>query len=335
MSYPERREPSDHEEGLHGGYSRLMPSPQRGIFIEGATSHWFQQYDVALSAGEASIRSALAKTIDELSSAKEPSGQDVELVVGFGPNLADRLGVDVPADFRAFETIGTGARSAPATQHDLWIWIHGDDRGALFDSALRARRALTEVAAIVGDVPCFVYKDNRDLTGFIDGTENPETEEGSVLAVVGQGLPGAGGSTVLVQRWDHDLDAFHALSESDQENIIGRTKLDSVELDESVLPDTAHIARVVMEDHDGKEIEVYRRSVPWGDSTEAGLMFVAFTNELAKVDNMVRAMFGPIGADEDAEVYDRLTDFSNARSSSYFFVPNEDVLAGITAGSRE
>lgn len=316
-----------------------MSSPQRGIFIEGANSHWFQEYEIARSCEIAAIRSALAAALvfatpDE-NSEDAAAHDQIQVVVGFGPVLAEQLSIETPADFRAFETIGNQTRSAIASQHDLWIWIHGDDRGAIFDAALRARRAMTEVGAIVGDVPCFVYKDNRDLTGFIDGTENPEAAEGRKLAVVGEGLAGRGGSTVLVQRWDHDLDSFHTLSVAEQEDIIGRTKPDSVELGEDVLPATSHIARVVMEDDDGEEIEVYRRSVPWGDSTEAGLMFVAFTNELAKVDNMVRAMFGSLDTDEDAEVYDHLTDFSDARTSSYFFAPDQTTLTALLTGSEE
>lgn len=307
-----------------------MASPQPGIFVEGTLVHWFQEYEISRTADLGVIRAALAAAIR----ARNLDGDRIELVVGLGQDLANQLGLDVPDDFRSFETVGTGARSATSTQHDLFVWIHGDERGAIFDAAVHARRMLTEVGAIVGDVPGFIYKDNRDLTGFIDGTENPEAHEALSLAVVGDGLAGEGGSTVLVQRWDHNLDLFHSLPVTDQEAVIGRTKPDSIELDETALPDNSHVARVVMEDDEGEEIEVYRRSVPWGDSTDSGLMFVGFTDKLAKIDNMVRAMFG---ADDDvvanphgdAEVYDRLTDFTVARTSSYFFAPSIEALKAL------
>ncbi len=311
-----------------------MATPQAGIFVEGTSNHWFQEYDISRSADTTAIKAAL---LDAARGAAEKSGQPgsgqregVQIVVGLGASLANQLGLELPSDFRPYESIGSGAKAALSTPHDLFVWIHGNDQGLIFDAALKARRALTQVGAIVADVPAFVYLDNRDLTGFIDGTENPEAEEGRQLAVVGDDLSGAGGSTVLVQRWVHDLDGFHALDVVEQERIIGRTKPDSVELAEDVLPENSHVARVVMEDDAGEEIEIYRRSVPWGDSTEAGLMFVAFTDERAKIDNMVRSMFG-LAADEGTDgdgIHDRLTDFSAVRTSSYFFAPSQEALVG-------
>ncbi len=304
-----------------------MASPQSGIFVEESSAHWFQEYDIARSIDPSVIRSVLAQ-VATLGSVED----EVQIVLGVGSELAHRIQLETPQDFRAFATVGTGSRSAVATQHDFFLWFHGNESGLLFDLALQSRRLLTEIGAIVGDVPAFVYRDNRDLTGFIDGTENPAVSKARVLAVVDNDSPGAGGSIVLAQRWVHDLDSFHSLGISEQEKIIGRTKPDSIELSEEALPDTAHIARVVMEADDGEEIEIYRRSVPWGDSTEAGLMFVGFTDQLDKIDNMVRAMFGVDQAvngqdGPDNVVYDRLIDFSTARTSSYYFAPSQETIA--------
>ncbi|MCP3934011.1 MAG: Dyp-type peroxidase [Actinomycetia bacterium] len=295
-----------------------MTSPQPGIFAEGTSTHRVQKYDIASSADAEHIRAALSGLAATIES---QSDRGAEIVVGFGADLAQRLTVETPADFRSFETIGQGVRSAPATQHDLIIWVHGNGPGDVFDASLAARRTLADIGEIVSDVSAFVYHDSRDLTGFIDGTENPAAEEGCEIAVVDEGLPGAGGSILLVQRWVHDLDTFHALDVPDQERVIGRTKPDSVELDEAVLPDDAHITRVVMEDDDGEEIEIYRRSVPFGNSTEAGLMFLGFTDELAKIDNMLREMYGVSDG-----VHDRVIDFSQARSSGYYFAPSKETL---------
>jgi putative iron-dependent peroxidase len=302
-----------------------MPRPQPGIFVEGTTAHWFQEYDIARAAGAGAIVAALATIVDG-SAAGGPD--DRQSVIGFGADLAHRLGLVVPEDFRSFETIGAGGRTAPATQHDLFVWFHGQARADIFDAALGARRAITEVGAIVADVAAFVYHDSRDLTGFIDGTENPSADEGRDLAVVAEGRPGSGGSVVLLQRWVHDLDRFHALAIAEQERVFGRTKPDSVELTEHELPENAHISRVAMDDDDGNEVEIYRRSVPWGDSTESGLVFVGFTDELTKIDDMLHAMYGTVDG-----IHDHLIEYSRARTSSYYFAPDEETLSALVAGS--
>ncbi|MCP3988364.1 MAG: Dyp-type peroxidase [Actinomycetia bacterium] len=299
-----------------------MSIPQSGIFVEGTTAHRIQEYDVAAEADAPTIQHGLAEALATITDSEADQGH---IVVGFGHTLAERLDLETPIGFRSFRTLGNEPRTARATQHDLSVWIHGHDQGDVFDSALALRRTLTRVGEIVGDTTAFVYHDNRDLTGFIDGTENPTADEGRQLAVINQGQPGEGGSVLLVQRWVHDLDTFHALPVSEQERIIGRTKADSVELAENELPADAHIARVVMEDGQGNEIEIYRRSVPYGDSTESGLMFLGFTDELDKIDNMLKNMF-----DNSDGPHDRLIEFSTAQSSSYYFTPSQDILTNLT-----
>lgn len=303
-----------------------MATPQPGIFLEGNTAHRVHEYKISPSAEPPAIHAAvtnLGATITE-----QASGDAVQIVLGFGADLAEQLNLDTPTDFRSFESIGEGARTAPSTQHDLFVWFHGQGLDDIFDAALAARRAISGVAELASDTSAFVYHDSRDLTGFIDGTENPSADEGRDIAVVGEGLPGRGGSILLAQRWVHDLDAFHALSMAAQERVIGRTKSDSVELSEKELPDDAHISRVVMEDDRGDEIEIYRRSVPFAENTEAGLMFLGFSNELQKIDGMLHEMFG--GADG---THDRLTDFSRAHSSSYYFVPCCETLHALGSGA--
>lgn len=310
-----------------------MSSPQPGIFVEGTTNHRFMEFVVPRSSGVEQIRSALSGLGREASAPSDPASP-TQTVVALGLSLAERLGLETPGGFRPFQTIGAGDRKAPATPGDLFVWVHGTDASAVFDRALEIRRLLSPAASAVFDVPAFVYRDNRDLTGFIDGTENPEAAQG--IAVVADGQPGSGGSVVLVQQWVHDLDRFHALDAAEQERIIGRTKADSVELGGDVMPADSHVSRVGMEDENGQEIEVYRRSVPWGNSTEAGLVFVGFTDELVKLDNMVRSMFGvPVddgsgdGAAASEATHDRLTDFSVARTGNYFFAPSLETLAAL------
>ncbi|MYI56484.1 MAG: Dyp-type peroxidase, partial [Acidimicrobiia bacterium] len=178
------------------------------------------------------------------------------------------------------------------------------------------------IGTLARETPSWVYRDSRDLTGFIDGTENPPVAEARELAVIADG-PGAGGSFVLAQRWIHDLDGFAALATAEQEQVIGRTKPDSVELED--LPANSHLGRVVHTDAAGDEIEIYRRSVPYGTSTEAGLYFLAFTDDLAKIDLMLGAMFGATGDGR----HDRLVTFSETVSGAYYYAPSRETLQSL------
>src|SRR6185312_17048860 len=151
------------------------------------------------------------------------------IVVGFGADLWRRLHPDdAPPELAPFLAIEGDGRGAPATQHDLWVWTHGTGEDVELDVARAVAAGLAPVVTLAAEQPCFVYRDSRDLTGFIDGTENPPVEEAAEVAVVAEG-PGAGGSHVLAQRWVHDLAAFDRLPVADQEGTIGRTKPDSVE----------------------------------------------------------------------------------------------------------
>jgi putative iron-dependent peroxidase len=210
------------------------------------------------------------------------------------------------------------------TQHDVWIWTLGTGEDVMLDVARAVAALLAPVATLQTDLAGFVYHDGRDLTGFIDGTENPPVEEANAVAVVPSGQPGAGGSFAITQRWIHDLAAFHALSDEDQQRVFGRTKLDSVELDDTAKPATAHIARVVIEEH-GEELEIYRRSVPYGRVAELGLYFVAFSADPTRFEKMLRRMFGQAGDG----LHDHLTDYTRPVSGSAYFVPSIEAMGDV------
>ncbi len=142
------------------------------------------------------------------------------------------------------------------------------------------------------------------------------------VALIGTNNPGTGGTFAFVQRWVHDLTSFERLSVTEQELVIGRTKPDSVELDDDTKPDSAHIARVVIEDDSGGELEIYRRSVPYGTALEHGLMFVAFTNDMSRIIRMLERMFG-LTTDG---LHDRLTEFSEPVIGATYFVPSIETL---------
>ena len=289
-------------------------TPQEAIFVEGTSAHWFQHFATRSGVAASEVLVAV-RTTQEVAAAA-----GVQLVVGFGAEMVARLGMEAPPGLEPFTEIsGSSERRAVATQEDVFFWIHSDRHDLNFDVALAARRAFDPLGALARETPSWVYRDSRDLTGFIDGTENPPADEARELAVIADG-PGRGGSFVLAQRWIHDLDAFAALATGEQERVIGRTKPDSIELED--VPANSHVGRVVHTDEEGEEIEIYRRSVPYGTSTEAGLYFLAFADDLAKIDLMLAAMFGATGDDQ----HDRLVMFSETVSGAYYYAPPTEAL---------
>jgi putative iron-dependent peroxidase len=232
----------------------------------------------------------------------------------------------VPSGLAPFRTIeGRDGHSAPATQHDAWVWISGAATDVTWDHARAAMRAVSDVAALADERAGFTYRDGRDMSGFVDGTANPPTRTAPQIAMVPAGAPGEGGSHVLAMRWVHTLDAFEQLVVADQEAVIGRTKQESIELSDTVKPATAHIARVEIHDGAGSELSIFRRSVPYGSVTEHGLCFVAFSGDRLRFDVMLGRMFGLA----DDGLRDRLTDYSRPVSGGYYFAPSLNALAEV------
>lgn len=300
-----------------------MSTPQPGVLALGTRAHYHLEFDQ--HGDDATVRRA----VGSLREASVTAGGE-NLVVGFGPELWRRLMPDdTPEALAPFRGVEGDTRRAPATPHDLWVWLHGTGPDILLDCARAVTAALAPALTLVAEQPCFVYRDSRDLTGFIDGTENPPVQEAPEIALVPDGQPGAGGAFVITMRWVHDLDAFRRLDEADQEAVIGRTKPDSVELDDAHKPPTAHISRVVIEE-DGKELEIFRRSTPYGTVGEAGLYFVAFSADPTRFDRMLARMFGTSGDG----LHDRLTEFSRPVSGAYYFAPSLEALRALEAASR-
>ncbi|MGZ4688744.1 MAG: Dyp-type peroxidase [Acidimicrobiia bacterium] len=299
-----------------------MATGQPGIFAQGTRSHYSLEFDVRPGAGTAHVAAAVAAL-------REPTvtAGGFNLVVGFGAALWPRLmpsAETMPGELRAFDTVeGLDGHRAPSTQHDLWIWIHGTGEDLALDAARACTAVLAPVAVLAIEQPCFVYRDSRDLTGFVDGTENPPIDEAPSVALIADGEPGEGGAYVITQRWVHDLEKFHAQTVPEQEGTIGRTKPDSVELDDAVKPPTAHIARVVIEEG-GEELEIYRRSTPYGTVGEHGLYFIGFSAELSRFDKMLARIFGLADG-----IRDHLTDFTRPVSGAYYFAPSLEALAAL------
>jgi len=295
-----------------------MRLPQFGIFAQGTVAHEFIEFDLRAGVD----RAAAGRVITQLEQPPVSAG-GVNLVLAFGADLWQRLAPDeAPTGLGAFREIaGLDGKRAPATQHDVFAWISGSSTDVVFEHSRAAVAAIADVAVVATEQRCFVHRDSRDLIGFIDGTKNPPLLEGPLAALVPPSEPGAGGSHVLVMRWVHDLAKFEALPEAEQERVIGRTKPDSVELEEEHKPATAHIARVEILDDRGDELQIYRRSVPYGTLAEHGLYFVAFAADRERFDRMLARMFGLADGQRD-----RLTDFSRPVTGALYFAPPLTLL---------
>lgn len=293
---------------------------QPGMFAVGTRDHHHLEFDLVAGADPAALGVALAGV-----QAARGLGS-VNLVIGFGAEAWSRFGGEQPAGLRAFDRIeGIDGMVAPSTQHDVWIFIHGAGRDTVLAAARRIEAAMAPVAALAVDQPTFIYLDSRDLTGFMDGTANPGLDEAPGVALVPEGRPGAGGSFVITMTWEHDLASFERQPVAEQERVFGRTKADSIELDDDVKPPTAHIARVELTGDDGEELEIFRRSTSFGDLTRHGLYFIAFSAEIERFDTMLAHMFGLAGDG----VRDHLLDFSTPVTGAYYFAPNAEALEAL------
>nr|WP_281371918.1 Dyp-type peroxidase [Modestobacter versicolor] len=248
----------------------------------------------------------------------------VNLVVGFRPELwASVAPDDAPADAAGFteDIVGAGRFRMPATQHDAWVWVAGGNRTAVFDNARAVLAALKGVATVGREITGWLYQHDRDLTGFIDGTENPSLLTAAAVAAVPAGEPGAGASIVLVQVWRHDSATWESLGMYGQEMNMGRTKPDSVELPEDVMLPSAHVARTTLE-VDGEEKQIFRRNVAYGGVTDHGTAFVGFARDRWRLHEMLRRMAGATDG-----VRDGLTNYLKPLSGAYYTCPSIDALA--------
>ena len=298
---------------------RTVTVPQFGIFAQGTNAHAFLEWDLRPDVDLSEAAAVLGRL-----RGPSVSAGGVNLVIAFGPDLWRSLAPrDVPAGLGSFQPIGRlGGHHAPATQHDLWLWLNGSSEDVVFEHARSAAVAIESIAQLASEQIAFVHRDSRDLTGFLDGTANPTLLEAPQAALVPDGQPGAGGSHVLAMRWVHNLTAFHALPVSEQEQVIGRTKADSIELGDDAKPPTAHIARVEIEDANGVELPIYRRSVPYGTVFEHGLYFVAFAADRSRFETMLARMFDTAGDG----FHDHLTNFSRPVSGAYYYAPPLNLL---------
>ena len=255
-------------------------------------------------------------------------------VMGIGSGAWDQLfGAPRPAELHPFREIRAAARHAVSTPGDLLFHIRAQRMDLCFEMATQIMARLGEAVSPADEVHGFKYFDDRDLLGFVDGTENPRGDEIAQAALIGdEDAAFAGGSYVIVQKYLHDLAAWNALSTEAQEGIIGRTKLADIELDDAVKPASAHNAlnKIV---ENGREIQILRDNMPFGHAGagEFGTYFIGYSRSPRTIEQMLDNMF--IGRPPGN--YDRLLDFSRAVTGSLFFVPTATFLDNITAEGSE
>jgi putative iron-dependent peroxidase len=295
-----------------------MASSQTGIFALGTASHAYLELDAT------SDEAALVAAVASLREPRTTMG-GVNLVAGFRPELWRELRPeDTPADAAGFNADIAGIESfvMPATQHDAVLWISGGSYDVVFDVARAAIAALGDLATVGEETSSWSYHHDLDLTGFIDGTENPTLVEALQVVAVPEGSPGAGGSTLLLQKWQHDATVWEALGVERQEDVIGRRKADSVELDPK--PADSHVASTD-QDTFGK---ILRRNMAYGTVTDHGTMFVGFAAAREPLQAMLESMAGLKSGARDA-----LTRYTTPVSGAYYVIPSIESIADLADGA--
>jgi putative iron-dependent peroxidase len=312
------------------GMSRAVPQPvvapltRDAIFLV-----------VTLNAGIDS-RAAVRSLCGDLAALLRAVGfRDLEghlsCVIGFGSDAWDRLfGQPRPTELHPFREICGRPHHAVSTPGDILFHIRAKRMDLCFELATQIMARLGNAVSPVDEVHGFRYFDDRDLIGFVDGTENPREQAAIEATIIGdEDRAFAGGSYVIVQKYLHNLRGWNALSTEVQERIIGRTKLSDIELDEAVKPTSAHNALTTIVE-DGKQLEILRDNMPFGEVAkgEFGTYFIGYARSPHRIEQMLVNMF--VGRPPGN--YDRLLDFSHAVTGTLFFVPSATFLESLAAG---
>ena len=294
-----------------------MSMPQTGIFALGDAAHSF--FELSLAAGVTPAH--LVRAVSEIHEPRTTVG-GVNLVVGFRPELWRSVRPDdTPGDARGFDRAmrGPDKFEMPATQADLWLWFAGASYDIIWDSARDALSVLQNVARLEREISGWAYRHSRDLTGFEDGTENPNLLDAPSVAIVPEGRPGTGASILLFQLWRHESSWLN-LTTKQQEAAMGRTKAGSVEFEEKRMPPDAHVARA-KDVVDGEERKIFRRNVPYGNVHEFGTVFIGFSAEQSRLERMLLRMAGV----EDG-IRDAITRYTTPLTGAYYVIPSIDAL---------
>jgi putative iron-dependent peroxidase len=257
-------------------------------------------------------------------------GGRLSCVVGIGSALWDRLSPGRrPVDLRPFTSIHGPVHAAPSTPGDLLFHLRAEREDMTFELERQLLDVLGDAVKVVDETTGFRYFDARDLLGFVDGTANPTGAELPDAALIGVDADPefAGGSYVVVQKYLHDMAGWAALSTEQQEAIMGRTKIDNIEIDDDAVPRKSHKTLATIGDDEGGELAILRDNMPFGrpGAREFGTYFIGYSSRLWVIERMLERMF--VGVPPGA--YDRLLDFSTAVTGTTFFVPTALMLEAL------
>jgi len=234
------------------------------------------------------------------------------LIAGFGVSLVTAFAVEIKG-LHNMPVNTSSAIDIPSTPSALWLWLRGNDRGELFHRSRNLEELLVDAFELSDVVDSFQYSDCRDLSGYVDGTENPEGDDAFNAAIVtdqGKGLDGS--SFVAVQQWIHDFDMLDSMTTDEKDNSFGRHISNNEEFD---APGYAHVKRTAQESFE-PEAFIVRRSMPWAEGMNAGLMFVAFGKSFAAFEALLSRMLG-----HDDKIQDAIFNFTKPISGAYFWCP--------------
>ena len=252
-------------------------------------------------------------------------------VVGFGSDAWDQLfGKPRPRELHRFREIRAGERHAVSTPGDILFHIRAQRMDLCFELETQIMARLGAAVSPVDEVQGFRYFDSRDLIGFVDGTENPKGQDAVDATLITSEDPVfTAGSYVIIQKYLHDLAGWNKLAVEKQEKIVGRTKLNDVELDDKTKPTYAHNALTKIVEEDGKEIKILRDNMAFGHAgqKEFGTYFIGYSRSPSTIEKMLQNMF--VG--RPAGNYDQLLDFSHAVTGNLFFVPSSTFLDNVKA----
>jgi len=289
---------------------------------------------IVLRLKDLSIKELKEKIADLLSTrdrliTQYPHAQ-IKTAVAFGPELWAQIYTQAPKGFKPLAPI-QGSFEMPVKPADVLIHIAAQRTDICFALSQAFFEGITDKVDVLDERVCFRNFDGRDLTGFIDGTENPQfPDDRAEVALLDEdhGIF-SDGSFVFAQRYAHNLEKWKQLKVDTQEQVIGRTKLESIELDDEVKPENSHVARTVVENTEGEEMEILRHSLPYGDGKgDQGLFFIAYTQDLNIIDAMLLRMFGTSGDG----IHDRLLHFVTPMDGAYYFAPSEELLEEVLVG---
>lgn len=297
-----------------------MSYPQSAILPEAGP---FAQYTLLKvnqdAQGVLAQLKALPALVEELN-AQQP-GADLTLSIAFTKAFWSQLDVAAPSELIDFPVLGEGETVAPSSDVDVLIHCHSNRHDLHFYLLRKFFAQVSESVSVVDETYGYRYLDSRDMTDFVDGTENPKDAQREEVAIIPQG-EFAGGSYVMVQRFIHNLPSWNRLNVSAQEKVIGRTKPDSIELDD--VPAASHVGRVDIKE-EGKGLKIVRHSLPYGSvSGEHGLLFIAYCNTLHNFKAMLESMYGATDGKTD-----QLLRFTKAVTGAYFFAPSAEMLQSV------